>query len=140
MHSGFEFACVYLTASHQDFEEAAGLLTSVGIQLHHAAQLDRAFSLLRSTGATAVLSDVKYRDGNWMHAREMISAFRPGMPIVVAVSDADEQFWLHQLDQGLADLVFKPFHADELRRVLVSAHQQTVSLRVPVRLRMAKTA
>ncbi len=139
METGTEFTCVYLTSSRQEFEEAARLIEPAGVHLRHAALLDRAFALLRDTGAGVVVTDVRFRDGNWRHARELLCAFRPGTQVVVAVGDADEQFWNQRLlPERLADLVFKPFHAEELKRVLERAHQQAETTRVP--LRLARTA
>ena len=116
------FECVFLSSSERDLQTVTRLLKSLGIHVHHAALLEQAELLLTVTDALVLLSDMKFLDGSWTDAQRTLDRLHPHVALVLAVEDADEQLWIDVLEQGVYDLVLRPFSADELRRILQNAH------------------
>jgi len=115
------FDCVFLSSSEREFQTATRLLEPPCIRIHHAALLDRADSLLDATGALVLLSDMAFPGGSWTDAKEMLAKLHPRVALVLALENADERLWVDVLEQGVYDVVLKPFASDELRRILENA-------------------
>ncbi len=113
---------VFLTASEEDFQTVARLLAPAEIRVHHVSVLEQAHFLLSITSAHVLLTDTTFQDGTWEAARKMVADFHPRVSVVLAATNADERFWIHVLEQGVYDLVLKPFAAEELVRILENAH------------------
>src|SRR5579862_2902561 len=125
--SELRIECVYLTPTEHEFRLAARLLSNTTISLHHAATLEQANFQLSRTRAKVLLTEVRFPDGGWENALEMLADSFPNVPLVLAASDADEHLWIRVLERGAFDLVVKPFGADDLRRILenADAHSRT---------------
>lgn len=115
------FDCVFLSSSEREFQTVTRLLEPAAIRVHHAALLEQADFLLTITDALVLLSDMAFLDGSWTDTRQMLAKLHPRVSLVLAVEEADEKFWIDVLEQGVYDLVLKPFSADELRRILENA-------------------
>lgn len=117
-----QFDCVFLTGSEEQWRLASRLLRPAGIEVHHAALLDQADSLLTTTNSSVLLTDTVFLDGTWEDANKALAGGHPRVALVVAAELADERFWIDVLEQGAFDLVVKPFLAGELRRILENAN------------------
>ncbi len=127
-----EFDCVFLSSSEREYQTASRLLKPPGIRIHHAALLEQADFLLTATGALVLLSDMAFLDGSWTDAKGMLAKLHPRVALVLALENADERLWLDVLEQGVYDVVLKPFAADELRRILgTREHMQNVTAAPP---------
>jgi DNA-binding response OmpR family regulator len=120
--ASLRFSCVYLTFSSCAAEIALALLDSAQIHIHHSTTLDDAEGRLQATRSQILLTDVWFERGSWKDALRM-AARLPLRTVVVLVSHiADERLWLDALECGAYDLILKPFHAEEMRRILENAH------------------
>lgn len=113
--------CVFLTSRESEFRAAAAILSSTRIFLHHAATLEQAEFQLARTRARVLLTELKFPDGSWEDAVDMLLYSYPQAALVLAAPDPDDTLWIHALERGAFDLVAKPFRAEELRRILENA-------------------
>jgi DNA-binding NtrC family response regulator len=116
------FSCVYLTSSTGAAELASTLVKPAQIHIHRSTSLDDAKARLKSTKSHTLLADVSFDTGGWEDALRMAArlAFRTAVVLVSRL--ADERLWIDALERGAYDLILEPFHAEELRRILESAH------------------
>lgn len=125
------FSCVYLATSAREAELVSSLVESERIRIFHADSLKDGASKLKLTRSRVLLTNTKFRDGNWKVALEMSMRLRPQAALVVASRLADDELWLGVLELGAYDLILKPFRAADLCRVLQNAylHATTGGLR-----------
>jgi DNA-binding NtrC family response regulator len=116
------FSCVYLTASFRALEIAPSLLDSAQIRIHLSTTLEDAKGRLQATRSQILLTDVTFEKGSWEDALRMAGRLPLRTVVVLAAHVADERLWLDALERGAYDLIFKPFHAEETRRILENAH------------------
>jgi DNA-binding NtrC family response regulator len=127
------FGCVYLTSSTRSAEQASVLLEIARIRIYRAASLKAAEELLRLTRSRVLMADTTFEKGAWQDALYLTSYLRPLTVLVVAARSANERLWIEVLERGAYDLVARPFHADELRRVLENARSHAMTA-APLRM------
>jgi hypothetical protein len=111
---------VFLTTSVAEFEQAWLAVKAAKIQLHPAATIGQAKSVMIATDAPVLLVAVA-RGQEWDDAVEMIGRLHPPRALLVAAEAVDEHFWISALEQGAFDVVQMPFEAEELRRIIDNA-------------------
>jgi len=121
------FSCVYLTASFRALEIAPTLLDSAQIRIHLSTTLEDAKGRLQATRSQILLTDVTFEKGSWEDALRMAGRLPLRTVVVLAAHVADERLWLDALERGAYDLIFKPFRAEEARRILENAHFRATS-------------
>jgi len=120
------FGCVYLTRSVRQAELTSTLVESAQIRIYHAAGLADARERLTLTRSRVLLTDIAFERGDWKNALQMTVRLRPSTALVVAARLADERLWLDVLERGAYDLILKPFHKEDLCRVLENAHSHAL--------------
>ena len=121
------FSCVYLTCSTHAAELASTLVKPAQIHIHRSTTLDDAEARLKSTKSHTLLADVSFNTGGWEEALRMAARLPLRTAVVLVSRLADERLWIDALERGAYDLILEPFHAEELRCILESAHFRATS-------------
>lgn len=69
-----------------------------------------------------VLCDRNLPDGTWQQLFEAVDALEPSPLFIAVCLHADEALWAEVLNLGGYDVLSKPFHVDEVGRVLLHAY------------------
>jgi DNA-binding NtrC family response regulator len=112
---------VFLGCSGEDYQVAARYLEAAHVRLRRADSLEQADLLLADGESLVLLTEAAFPGGTWQDALALKRTRHPEVTLVVTAEHADERLWLDVLDQGAYDLIFKPFVADELLRILANA-------------------
>lgn len=89
--------------------------------IHPARTLQSALPVLRNNRIPIVVSERDLFPGSWKDVLAAISTL-PDPPLLIVTSRlADEYLWSEVLNLGAYDVLAKPFHAEEVIRVLSSA-------------------
>jgi len=101
--------CVFLTCFRSEFSVLATTLHYSGVRVLRAGSLDEADFLLTVTGATALLSDVTFLDGDWRDAMRMLAQLHPLVPFLIVADPVDSPYLEDAYARGACGVLWKPF-------------------------------
>jgi len=93
-------------------------------RLKTATSLASALFALRKQRVPIVLCDCELGAGAWVEMLEQLSTLAAPPFLIVTSRTADEYLWAEALNLGAYDVLAKPFHAEEVVRVLSLAWLQ----------------
>jgi DNA-binding NtrC family response regulator len=102
--------CVFLTCFAAEFSTLATVLQFSGIRAHRAETLEEADFYLTVTGATVLMTDVLFLDGNWRDALGMVAATHPLAAALVAADEVDWPFLSDAYRLGACGVLWKPIN------------------------------
>lgn len=112
---------VFLTCFAAEFSTLATVLQFSGIRAHRAETLEEADFYLTVTGATVLVTDVLFLDGNWRDALGMVAGTHPLAAALVAADRVDWPFLSDVYRLGACGVLWKPVDyaraIDSLRRL-----------------------
>ena len=68
-----------------------------------------------------VVTDARFRDGDWRRVFEIVERGRRRIEVVVCSRMGDPRLWLDVLEQGGYDVSVEPFEHEEVRRIVEAA-------------------
>jgi DNA-binding NtrC family response regulator len=68
-----------------------------------------------------VVTDARFRDGDWRRVFEIVERGRRRIEVVVCSRMGDPRLWLDVLEQGGYDVLVEPFEHEEVRRIVEAA-------------------
>jgi DNA-binding NtrC family response regulator len=68
-----------------------------------------------------VVTDARFRDGDWRRVLEIVERGRRRIEVVVCSRMGDPRLWLDVLEQGGYDVLVEPFEHEEVRRIVEAA-------------------
>jgi DNA-binding NtrC family response regulator len=90
-----------------------GQWSVVGVESRREAR-----GFLSGNPVSVVVSESRLSDGGWQDVLKDVAAL-PDAPHLIVTSDlADERLWAEALSRGAYDVLAKPFHRSEIRRIV----------------------
>jgi DNA-binding response OmpR family regulator len=105
----------------EDRQVMHSIFSDMGWNLYEAQNRRHAIQCLKRHLVQVVLAEGAIPQWNWKYVlRDLRRLSRPPQ-LVVTSKLADESLWAEVLNLGGYDLLARPFHRDEVRRVIASA-------------------
>ncbi len=73
---------------------------------------------LRDGGIGVIVCDTVLPDGNWQDLLNVLAAKEPAPRLIVALPTPDDQVWAEVINIGGYDAIVKPFHKEEVVRIV----------------------
>jgi DNA-binding NtrC family response regulator len=113
-----------LLASSTEREALRAIISHSKWKLRFEERLGDLREILKGDDVGVVLSDCALPDGHsWKDLLRAVDATPPARPLIVTDRLADERLWGEVLNLGAYDLLTKPFHPEEVFRVISLAWQ-----------------
>ena len=114
-----ESAVLFVSPYPQDADSLERILHEVSVSLVHAGSVREAGRKLETIPYPVVLTEAKLEDGAW---RDILALGRAvEAEVIVTDAWADARFWAEAINLGAYDMLAQPFHATEVKRVVLSA-------------------
>ncbi|MBX2836159.1 MAG: sigma-54 dependent transcriptional regulator [Gammaproteobacteria bacterium] len=96
-------------------------LNRMGLDIHSAANLEEARSLLAAYNFDVCLTDMRLPDGNGVDFVRYIQSTQPNLPVAVITAHGNMDAAVEAMKNGAYDFVSKPVDIHQLRRLVVQA-------------------
>jgi len=117
---------LHVTPVEADHARLRSILKYPNRQLHWVRGCRDAFTLINSRPIAIVLCEALLPDGDWERMLEETRRAPETPSLIVSSHLADERLWAEVLNLGGWDVLATPFEAEEVARVLLSAHLSRV--------------
>jgi two-component system, OmpR family, KDP operon response regulator KdpE len=106
---------------HRVRQFIAEALTPIGYEVRCVPTVGSAAALLKSERPDVILLDLGLPDAAGTSTLDWLQTIRPGVPIVVATGNRDEELARRMLNAGASDYIGKPFSVERLAHAIATA-------------------
>jgi len=97
-------------------------LESCGIEVLPVCDCNEAQRMLKSQPPVqVVVTDTALPDGDWRRMLEIVAESSPNVEVIVRSRVGEPKLWLDVLEQGGYDVLFEPYHHEEIKRIVEAA-------------------